>query len=73
MNVDDFLNFYEESFLEVADCAADLIKKGGSDVVSKWKFKISVEKNRKIMKYLFNPARKDRLDEIFTEVDPVFI
>lgn len=39
MSVDDFLNFYEESFLEVADCAAYLIKKGGSDVVSKWNLK----------------------------------
>jgi hypothetical protein len=64
MSADAYWDFCEKLFFEIIDCAADLIKKGGSDTVAKWNFKRAFERLKKIGDYARNLGRSDRRNEL---------
>ena len=69
MSADAYVDFCEKGVFEVVDCAADLIKKGGSDTVAKWNFKRAVERLKKILHYVRDLERSDRKKELDAALD----
>jgi len=69
MSADAYWDFCEKLFFEIIDCAADLIKKGGSDTVAKWNFKRAFERFKIIGGYARDVGRSDRRKELEAAMD----